>query len=184
MDLQEVGAFGHSSGGRAVTRLCQLDNRIIACSNQDGVARMMPFYLDSNSLAMKQPFLFISKDKENIGLPPDAELQKMKLTKEQVLKIMQQLIAKRDSVLKATAESFRIVLDYDKTSHESFSDLPLFEAQDSAKAIECNEILKVIETYTREFFDKELKGTDEPILNNQTKLKYVELVKKYSHSPN
>ncbi len=36
LNLSQVGVFGHSAGGQAAIRTCQIDGRIRACLNQDG----------------------------------------------------------------------------------------------------------------------------------------------------
>jgi hypothetical protein len=36
LDLARIGVFGHSEGGKAALRACQLDSRIRTCLNQDG----------------------------------------------------------------------------------------------------------------------------------------------------
>ena len=36
LDLSRIGVFGHSAGGQAAVRTCQIDARIRACLNQDG----------------------------------------------------------------------------------------------------------------------------------------------------
>jgi hypothetical protein len=42
LDFSRVGAFGHSFGGMAAAHACQIDRRIKACLNQDGLAAMQP----------------------------------------------------------------------------------------------------------------------------------------------
>jgi dienelactone hydrolase len=36
LDLSRIGVFGHSAGGQAAIRTCQIDARVRACLNQDG----------------------------------------------------------------------------------------------------------------------------------------------------
>jgi hypothetical protein len=36
LDLSRIGVFGHSAGGQAAIRTCQVDARVRACLNQDG----------------------------------------------------------------------------------------------------------------------------------------------------
>src|SRR4029077_5960377 len=52
LDLSRVGAFGHSIGGIAAAHACQLDRRIKACMNQDGIVGKKPLYLDVRGWAM------------------------------------------------------------------------------------------------------------------------------------
>lgn len=43
LDLSRIGAFGHSEGGKAAIRACQIDTRVRACLNQDGEMFGIPF---------------------------------------------------------------------------------------------------------------------------------------------
>ena len=60
LDLQRVGAFGHSAGGQAAATACQVERRLRACLNQDGLSAMAPYYLDANGWGMDQAFMLIS----------------------------------------------------------------------------------------------------------------------------
>ena len=59
LDLNRIGVFGHSRGGRAAARVCQLDKRVKACLNQDGNMAWQPFWLDSSGRSMDQPFMML-----------------------------------------------------------------------------------------------------------------------------
>jgi pimeloyl-ACP methyl ester carboxylesterase len=43
LDLSRIGVFGHSEGGKAAIRACQIDTRVRACLNQDGEMFGIPF---------------------------------------------------------------------------------------------------------------------------------------------
>jgi hypothetical protein len=43
LDLSRIGVFGHSLGGKASARVCQVDSRVRACLNQDGEMFNIPF---------------------------------------------------------------------------------------------------------------------------------------------
>jgi hypothetical protein len=43
LDLARIGVFGHSQGGKAAIRACQIDSRVRACLNQDGEMFGIPF---------------------------------------------------------------------------------------------------------------------------------------------
>lgn len=58
MDLQNIGAFGHSFGGAAVSQLCIDDNRIKSFINMDGT----PFG-DSTDTIINKPFMLLTVDK-------------------------------------------------------------------------------------------------------------------------
>src|SRR5207247_10279303 len=65
VDLTRIGALGHSAGGEAAALACQLDPRIKACLDQDGVMNNLPFRRDAAGLTMRQPFLYFGR-----GLDP------------------------------------------------------------------------------------------------------------------
>jgi hypothetical protein len=44
LDLSRIAAFGHSEGGKAAIRVCQVDRRVRACLNQDGEMFGIPFH--------------------------------------------------------------------------------------------------------------------------------------------
>jgi hypothetical protein len=178
LDLQRIGAFGHSAGGRAAARACQLDHRLCACVDQDGVVMFMPFYVNKQGFGMNQPFLLINR--ETSTPPSDDDLQQMKLTRQEVFDLVKKLKAKRDSALSATGGSIRIVLTFEKTNHMSFSDLPLLQAETDSEAESCKQILGVINRYTREFFDRVMLGIKAPLFEGTTKLEFIDSVKYYS----
>ncbi len=43
LDLSRIGVFGHSLGGKAAVRVCQVEPRVRACLNQDGEMFNIPF---------------------------------------------------------------------------------------------------------------------------------------------
>src|SRR5262249_10364709 len=61
LDLQHVGAFGHSVGGMTAGEACMKDTRFVAGANMDGAVRMMPLSPDDGGYGPKQPFLFLQK---------------------------------------------------------------------------------------------------------------------------
>ncbi len=179
LDLGRAGAFGHSIGGRAAARACQLDRRLRACANQDGAARMMPFYLSKQNWGMDQPFLFITRALPT-DPPSDKELQSMGLTLAQVKVLVDQLQARREAAMAATGGgSYRVVLNRAATDHMSFSDLPMLQAQDNAEADRRTRVFAVTSNYIRAFFDDTLRGIKTPLLNNETVPEFVDFVKKY-----
>ena len=58
LDFSRIAAVGHSLGGMAAIRACQLDTRIKACVNQDGGTPDGVFLQYPAAKPLKQPFLF------------------------------------------------------------------------------------------------------------------------------
>jgi predicted dienelactone hydrolase len=181
LDLDRVGAFGHSVGGRAAARACQLDGRLHACANQDGVARMLPFYLSEEGWGMDQPFLLIVR--ERTSPPNDDELRRVGLTRPQADSLIGQLGARRDSTLGRTGGgSSRIVLNFAATDHMSFSDLPMLQARDNDEADMRARVFGVTRDYTRAFFDRTLRRMKAPLLD-EAEGEFVDVVQKYPPVP-
>ena len=179
LDLQRVGAFGHSAGGRAAARACQLDRRLRACANQDGAERMLPFYSDERGWGMDQPFLFIVRDGSNIP-PTDDELRQWKMTRAQSDASVGELWTRRDSTLAKTGSGvYWVSLNFSATTHMSFSDLPLLTATDAEQAARHIRAVRILCDYTRSFFDKTLRGTNASLLDDGIAGEFVYFVKKF-----
>lgn len=148
LDLARVGAFGHSLGGMATVRLCQLDARIRACVNEDSDYRGVPLFDFGDGAPLLQPLMFIASDHSLILAkhtpPPDAKLRRQQ--------------AAQDSALNAVAGgSYRVGVETPGFTHRSFMDLPLLGAGgDSAATVLLN--LRIVRTYIRAFFDRCLLG--------------------------
>ena len=181
LDLQRIGAFGHSVGGRAAARACQLDDRLRACADQDGVARMMPFYPDASGSGMLQPFLLI--DRERTKQPTDDELRKMGFTRAEADALVSDLRAKRDAAMAATGGGYRVALHFESTNHMSFSDLMMLQAPNSTELGLSTRVFQVTSRYTRAFFDKTLRGMKAPLLDGGSKSEFVDSVRRYPRAP-
>ena len=177
LDLTRVGAMGHSSGGRAAARACQLDARIKSCADQDGVAMMQPFYPGSDSVGMKQPFLLF--ERVNNTSPDSTDAASMGMTLPELNALVNRLRNDKKAALSATGGSYHVLLHFDSSSHMSFSDLPLLQAKNDVEAATAVRILQVTCRYTREFFDKTLRNSAAPLYDSDRRLDYIDLVQKY-----
>jgi hypothetical protein len=157
LDLQHIGALGHSAGGRAAALACQEDSRIKSCLNEDGVVTNEPFYRKADGSTMKQPFLYFSRRRK--PPPSDDELKKDNLTRQKYEYIVRTVDSNQDQLLLSTPESFRVLLSTCQVEHFSFTDFPLLQAgADRTKYAYAYLTSKIIRAYTRAFFDKTLKG--------------------------
>ena len=179
VDLARVGAFGHSAGGEAAATACQIDRRIRACLNQDGVSLRAPYNLDSRGWGMDQAFMLMVRA-EPTGPPPDDELAAMKITRSQALELARRLDARQDASLRNTGKgSYRVILRSEGTTHDDFGDLPLLQSRDLAEADHHTQILSVVRNYTRSFFDKTLKGTKATLLDDNAVNEFVDVVETF-----
>jgi len=165
LDLSRIGAFGHSFGGMAAAHACQLDARIKACLDEDGVAAKQPLHLDSHGRSMDQAFMLIERAAP-ASPPSDQELAKMRLTREKVEKLMQRLTSAHDAALRNTGKGgYNIVLTEQNTSHTDFSDLTILGAHDAVQRQMRLAFLSVVTSYTRAFFDEKLSGVPQPLID-------------------
>lgn len=182
LDLTRVGAMGHSSGGRAAARACQIDPRVKSCADQDGVAMMQPFYIGADGVGMKQPFLLFERVRE---VPPDeADAASLGMSLEDLNELVTRLRHSKKAALAATGESYHVLLHFDSSTHMSFSDLPLLQAKNDIEAAMARRLLEVTCRYTREFFDKTLKKIAAPLYDGDIKLNYIDIVQKYPKAGN
>lgn len=159
LDLKRIGALGHSAGGEAAALACQLDPRIRACLNQDGVMRNLPFARDSAGRTMKQPFMYIGRTFNPTPLS-DSELASMEMTRVEADSLFRAIAAGQDDLLvDMPGGAYRITLKTPGVTHMSFSDEPLIEAAgDPVRTTNALLALRIINSYSRAFFDKTLRG--------------------------
>src|SRR2546430_2056396 len=159
LDLARVGAMGHSLGGEAAALACQLDKRIKACLNQDGAMHNLPFSRDSTGRTMAQPFMYMTRG-YSAPVDPDSVLLAMEITRAQHDSLVSDIEAGPALLLADVREgAYRVSFKGPGVVHMSFSDEPRLEAAgDSAKRSNALRSLRLIETYSRAFFDRTLLG--------------------------
>jgi hypothetical protein len=179
LDFNRVGAFGHSFGGEAAAQACQADRRLLACLNQDGLEGWAPYHLDPRGWGMDQAFMLIQRSPPTE--PPSAEeLAAMKLTLAQAEEIVARLKAYEQSTLQNTGKgSYQVLIDTKRTTHMSFSDLPLLQASGLAEAGIAAQVSAVVRSYTLAFFDKTLKGTRAPLLEGAGPVAFVDGIRQF-----
>ena len=169
VDLKRIGALGHSAGGEAAAFACQVDGRLKACLNQDGVMHNLPFTRDAAGRTMNQPFMYIGRAYTPSRLSDD-QLASMEMTRLEADSLFRAIAAGQDDLLSdIPAGAYRITLKTPGISHMSFSDEPLVEADgDSAKTANALLALRMVETYSRAFFDRTLVGRTTTPLDRPT----------------
>ncbi|MGH7920217.1 MAG: alpha/beta hydrolase family protein [Candidatus Dormibacteraceae bacterium] len=142
LDVSRVGFFGHSIGGSAATRACQLEARCAGAANLDGAV-----FGPVVEHGMGKPYLFLGED-PSLSPVPKAELHG----------VVQGLPADRDRVLTVTG-----------AGHMNFSDsgvlykfpphqLGAIGSIDGARA------LTIARAYLRAFFDVHVRGQSSSLL--------------------
>jgi hypothetical protein len=168
VDLARVGVFGHSFGGVAVGRACELDPRFKACLNQDGTGDDGPLQRYEGGHAPTQPFMFMRSPRRREP-PSDSELKAMQLTRQEFEKDRGEAIALEEKQLRGcSGGAYQVWIETPGFRHNSFGDLNLLRAagkrEDTEKALKS---LRVVETYTRAFFDKYLNGSHDTPLDHE-----------------
>jgi predicted dienelactone hydrolase len=165
LDLEHIGALGHSDGGRAAALACQTDSRLRACMDLDGVADNLPFQRDVQANTMRQPFLLFVRQTRS-GDPSDDALKAMGYTREAFNSLVHFVAQKQTDLLRGMPSgAYRLTLKTE-SSHMSFSDLPLLENADKDAAYR-NALsnLSLVRRYTLAFFDQTLRGQHSTLLN-------------------
>jgi hypothetical protein len=155
LDLEHVGAMGHSGGADFATRACQLDERIKACVSLDGgmpPVSAFPEYPDGKRFS--QPVLLLEVDHSG-DRKPFSETQYSDYLKEMEAELN-----------RCPMGSYHVVLKAPGIYHGSFSDYSLLAAQGRvAETTTALHNLRLTQSFTLAFLDKYLKQANEPLLD-------------------
>jgi predicted dienelactone hydrolase len=145
LNLDEVGVFGHSTGGGATIQFCATDKRCKAGLPMD--AFMTPVSIDVLDSGMSQPFLFLFS-------------QTFSTTKNTAL---------FNRLLPHVAQPVG-VYTIRGTAHYDFSDLPSLTPLASMLGLkgplDGNRVMQIINHYSLAFFDQTLKSQPSAMLAN------------------
>lgn len=167
LDLSRVGAFGHSLGGQSAAHACQLDRRIRACLNEDGLNTNLPFQRSASGRAMDQPFMFIGRPPVPPVRAPDSVLAARQMTRAEEDSLARVRPAEQDALMREVGGgSWRVQLATPGITHLSFTDMPLLQAiGDTARTSHALLATRLTRGYVRAFFDKTLRGSVSTILD-------------------
>ncbi len=180
IDLHNIGVWGHSIGGRAAARACQLDARIKACLNADGVGPDGPVFPYEGASLPRQPFMWI----EASQLPPtiDSILTSYKIKHQDSGKGHPAGLAAKEQEQELQAcpsGSYHLMINDVGTTHYSFTDWPLLEAERQEDFNRASHALEPIETYTVAFFDRYLKHQDTVLADGENAAFAAVTLKRY-----
>ena len=150
LDIERVGAMGHSRGGQAAGKVRLLDPRFHAGLNLDGNIRGRAFPPDAQLGGGKQPFLWLEKQ-----LPwPKNDLDG--LTHQQ----FEEMWANGDRLMQSIAsESIRMQIARPEIDHLDFGDTAILNGTLSEQARSGKErTIAITRRATLAFFDSQLKG--------------------------
>lgn len=137
MDLDSIGAAGHSLGGITASEACKADLRFKACLNFDGLQNGGPFSMAETAISPEGPFLFLTKES--------------------------QLHPKLLERFETMHESYWVVVY--GASHQSFSDGSLLQLTLLPGPNQADRLMSLIQKYTLAFLDQTLKGQPNPLLS-------------------
>lgn len=151
IDMDRVGALGHSFGGAVAAQACLEDSRIKSALDMDG-----SLWGPVQKLGLAKPFMMIQED---VLQPTPAQLQNHMV-------LMDHLLDLGDTAMKQQSNGYEVVLH--GSSHPSYSDQSLYSPLKSISGIgkiPARREYFMIRTYVLAFFDKTLRGADPEILN-------------------
>jgi hypothetical protein len=167
VDLSNIAAWGHSFGGRAAPRACQLDSRFKACMNADGLATDGPIFRYAGATLPSQPFMWMEVFHEP---PSDQQLAQFHVTRKDWDKNHQTQIDTDEQELKECAGgSYHVSINLPGIDHLSFTDKPLIEAETKEDTDQALNALSAIEKYTLAFFDLYLRQENDHLLDQPAK---------------
>jgi dienelactone hydrolase len=155
LDLHHVGVWGHSMGGMAAFRACQLDTRIAACLNADGGGPYGPFPGFQDSPLLIQPVMWIE-----IYHPPasDAQFAAHNISRKDWQKDAE---ARRQAtqyrLQKCPGGSYHLFINALGTDHQSFSDYALLEFESKEDLARARKAQMYLEASISAFFDTYLR---------------------------
>jgi hypothetical protein len=167
VDLSNIGAWGHSFGGRAAPRACQLDRRIRACLNADGLATDGPIFRYAGAALPSQPFMWMEVFHEP---PNDEQLAQFQITRKDWNKNHQTQVATDEQELReCPGGSYHVRINLPGIDHFSFTDRPLIEPDTKEDTDRALRALVAIERYTVAFFDRYLGQRSNQLLGESDK---------------
>jgi hypothetical protein len=166
-------------GGFAAGRVCELDQRIKACLNQDGIMIDGPIVRYDGGHLPTQPYLFMRSRPEP---PTDEELAALHLTRKQSNQRRAEFEAIMNKEIQdCPGSTYQVIVGTPGIGHFSFTDHPFLQAvgnpQGTAKALKS---LRVIEAYTDAFFDKFLNEAHDTLLDREPARGSEVEIKRYS----
>jgi hypothetical protein len=162
LDLSRIGAFGHSEGGKAAIRACQIDIRLRACLNQDGEMFGIPFgstdpipsLIPGKPIRAPVAVLYVAEP----GIP-DAQLAAARVTRQQYDDWRAaKNRALRNFLQRESRNSLLVTITAPGYVHASFMDIRLLAPNPPPQAV-MNHRTGV--NITRAFFDARFRTGDQ-----------------------
>lgn len=161
LDLNKIGAFGHSIGGVAAAEACMVNDEIKAGINIDGHIRSIAFVMAGRTAGPRQPFMVLGKPFRRLT---DEEVERFKMTREKADSLIAEQTQKlRDSLKPLPGGSY--LVNIAGPVHTDFSDEPYLSARAKPEDVHRRELAtRGMRLYVRAFFEKTLLEKDSPLL--------------------
>ncbi len=178
LDLSRVGALGHSDGGTAAGLACKLDQRISACLSEDGWTPNGPDPETPPANAPSRPFMWINVP---LASPENEQLAYLHMGRSEFDRLARnsEVLANRE-LNSLRNEGYRVTVRLPEVTDNYFTDGPfVWSMLNPPGSVTERNVLVIVNTYTRAFFDHYLRGGPGDLLDGSTlPLRNVE-VKRY-----
>lgn len=153
LQLDRIGAFGHSFGGAVAAELTARDPRVKAGINMDGAPTGT-----SAENGVPKPFLVFTAKPQNVDAIPDKLLGELGVTRDSLRRVLDAQPEKVASLLQRGGTE--IIME--GAAHMSFSDIPLWSPMLARRAglagsDDPAEVHRAVTVLTLRFFDQYLK---------------------------
>lgn len=164
LDLSRLAVVGHSNGGIAASRICEIDTRVAACANLDGRERGAPFYLAQDGQGPAKPFLYFAKPLR----PDDGEDSRPPLTTLDQYNRDLAAVTARDKQRMESLKTDSYTMILAGASHDTFSDVPLLLPSTEEENAANRKRIQIVREYLRAFLDRYLRTEPATLLDRPT----------------
>src|SRR5262249_33857184 len=153
LDLSRVAVVGHSLGGMAALRACQMDVEIRACANIDGAYRARPYPSDKPMGSANQSLMWLRRP---LYVFTDGQLKGIGMTREE---FNGEVLLGRRVLGGADVVGLDVQLPQVEINHMDFSDIRILESGASPEARAARLLaLDAMRSWVREFIQKTFDG--------------------------
>lgn len=158
-DLSKLFAVGHSLGGMAAFRACQLEPSIVACVNIDGGYRARPYPATVQASGIEPAFLWLRRPLYEFT---DTQLKQVGLTRSE----FEEEIAMGSRVMRAVVKGgFDVRLPHAGIDHMDFSDVPLLQKDISPSSRAARSLtVEMMRSWVRDFLEASVDGRPSRVL--------------------
>jgi Platelet-activating factor acetylhydrolase, isoform II len=163
LDLSRLSVAGHSLGGMAAFRACQLDSTILSCINIDGGYRARPYPATVDASKIQPLFLWLRRP---LYVFSDAQLKQVGLSRSE----FDEEVAMGGRVMAGVAGgSFDVRLPHAGIDHMDFSDIPLLQKDISVKSRSTRFLtIDMMRSWVRDFLAASAAGQSRRLLTQSS----------------